>query len=515
MSNPNPPEFLPFGEASLFSALSDASCSSADVARQPRPQYLYRYLNELGARTIIVESEYTDRDYLDDYANYYVRCFELYKRQCKRLHFFALDISADQLLSVLVKGGDPGRLVENYLGFVVARPLPYAVIGRTVLRTYPDDGGRRSYPCTKTYTANLYGLDLSCTSLAFQEQDTVLAACATVALWCCFQKTADLFETRTPTPAEITQAANTNIHYGRPIPSRGLMVQQICTAIRHVGLEPELFEVNEDTALSSLMYAYARMQLPVILGVDVEGVGGHALAVCGFSRRPDRALRQEIAGSEFCIPMTGLRIDEFYAHDDQIGPFSRLVVHPSASSGERVLPIWFDGSWQDATTGQFRRLLPTVVIVPVYNKIRVTFTDIQEWLTRVHGALSLVLPTDEMIEWDVFLTTSNEMKRELRQEVSEDTVRHEAVLLRPHPRFVWRSVLRVGGTDVLELLADATGIGHAMPMYWVFWKDDVVRSRLAKHVRTSTLEGTLRSMLGERLYDFLLVWTKSPSPPPA
>ncbi len=158
------------------------------------------------AQTLVVENDYTDGDYLDDFASYYVKCFRSYNRRCKRLHFFGQKFAEGEFRQ-LVQGELPPSeeeaLKTSYLGFVVARPLPEAIIGRTLLATYPPDGSRRNYPCTRVYRANLFGVELSVMSLPFQEQDSVLAACATVALWSAFHKTAELFGTTTPTPVEI------------------------------------------------------------------------------------------------------------------------------------------------------------------------------------------------------------------------------------------------------------------------------------------------------------------------
>jgi hypothetical protein len=210
---------LPFTPDNLFASLGNHLVSPAEIAAHSRAQYLSRYLDFLKARTIVVENDYTDGDYLDDFASYYVKCFRPYNRRCKRLHFFDRVFDRPEFLQLV-----RGELLSwyalefkgAYLGFVIARPLPEAIIGRTLLKTYPPDNGRRNYTCTRDYKANLFGVELSVTSLPFQEQDSVLAACATVSLWSAFHKTAELFGTATPTPAEITRVANRVIHPGRP-----------------------------------------------------------------------------------------------------------------------------------------------------------------------------------------------------------------------------------------------------------------------------------------------------------
>jgi hypothetical protein len=384
MHNQAPFEILEFTDENLYFALSNECCLPDEVANQERAHYLYEYLKAIDAKVIVVENEYTDHNYLDDFAAYYVRCFRPYQRRCKRLHFFSVSLDRAAFLSLIMgkrSAEEEQRVKDSYLGFVVARPLPDAIVGRTVLATHPSDGNRQHYTCTVEYSANLFGFELKVRSLAFQEQDTVLAACATVSLWCCFNKTRELFGTPSPTPAEITRVANQVIHHARPIPSHGLIVQQICNAIRQVGLEPEVVQVKPNTPLPSLLYGHLQMGLPVILGVWIEGRGGHAITLAGYSLRQQRHLNQEVAGGALSIPMKGLRIDEFYAHDDQIGPFSRLNVNPSAQVADVIYPVTFEGAWKDRPTGKVLNLHPTVVIIPVYNKIRVTFLDAQRWLT--------------------------------------------------------------------------------------------------------------------------------------
>ena len=294
-------EALKFSEESLWGALSNRHVSPAEVRTHDRARYIYRYLVNLKAETIVVETDYIDGDYLDDFASYYVKCFTDYNRKCKRLHFFKCSFLDDEDFLRKIHGHsnneEESNLEINYLGFVVARPLPQAIVGRTILRTYESDNGRRNYACTRSYKANLFGLELTIPSLAFQEQDTVLAACATVSLWSCFQKTAELFGKSTPTPAAITRVATQAAHDGRPIPSHGLMTYEICAAIRHVELEPEVFTVRDSLPVVSLIYAYLRMGIPVILGVEIEGVGGHAITLTGYSISGQRKRPQEVAGS--------------------------------------------------------------------------------------------------------------------------------------------------------------------------------------------------------------------------
>jgi len=464
-------ELRNFTTENLYSVLQNEWLPATDVANNRHAKYLAGYLEspEIGAKTIVAELDYVDADYLDDYVSYYSRCFQTYQRRCKRIHFFSHAFDVAQF-RVAIHGniGDAKLLTDSYLGFVVARPLPDAIIGRTVLALYPPDDGRRNYPCVLEYSATLFGLHLSVRSLAFQEQDTVLAACATVALWCCLDKTRELFPgSLSPTPAEITRAANQVIHHARPIPSRGLIADQICSAIRQAGLEHEVVWMNDSTPILSLLYGHLRMGLPVILGVDIEGLGGHAIAVAGYSLLRTRHLQREIASNTKSAPMIGLRINELYAHDDGIGPFSRLRVEPSTAPGRAV---HFTGTWERG--GNHLPLVPKLIVVPVYHKIRVTYLDIQVWVDRLTAVLStVVFGQGDGMEWDVHLTMTNQIKREMKESGQLAPDELDSFLFSSQPRFMWCAILRWDGVPLMRLFFDATGMSRSLPLFTVLWHD--------------------------------------------
>ena len=207
MPMPQVLEVVPYSAAALKRLLSRKSAPPV-VGAKLHTRYLETYFERVGAATIIVESEYIDRDFLEDFAGYYVRCFPEYERKCARLHFFTKPFSKNDVLQALDGSGLlAGRLQTAFLGFIVVKPLPQTIIGRTCLTTYPEEQGR-SFPITRTYEANLCGLNLTVKSLAYQEQDRVAAACATSALWSVFHGTGKLFHHHIPSPVEITQAAN-------------------------------------------------------------------------------------------------------------------------------------------------------------------------------------------------------------------------------------------------------------------------------------------------------------------
>lgn len=481
-----------FSADNFLDSLAIPPCTSFDVSQGDASAYLIAYLATIGVKTIVTELDYVDADYLDDYANFYAKSFEGISNRCRRLHFLKLDIKDDAAFLEYVRGErPPNELQDNYAGFVVARPLPTAAaIGRTAVATYPPDGRRRNYPTVRRYEVSLFGIDLFIDSLAFQVQDTSLAACATVALWSCFQKTQELFKSLSPTPVAITRAANRYLLATRPFPSRGLQVHQICNAIASVGLDPEVYGVNASLPLASLIYSYLHLGLPVLLLVKIPGVGGHAIALTGYSIRDTEQLTSEGGGVGTVLPkMVGTRIDEFYGHDDQKGPFCRLPM---------VAPKDPDGVVTFKSTGWSADLIPEAVIVPIYPKVRTGFREVQKSLPVISSLVAAGGANAAQFEWDVFLTSGNEFKKVLREEdLYSKCALRESLLLEGFPKYLWRCILRVGGNPHLEMVLDTTAMVEGFAILHLLWHDDSGRQSVGAVIAAH--ESTLIARFGPRL----------------
>ena len=445
--------------------------------------YIHDYLNKINCKLILAERKYVDRDFLTDFSNYYVRCSADYDRFCRRLHFFEnITFEKEEFVSFLCGKEtkiSTTALQENYLGFIVVKPLPEAIFGRTALKTYPPNGDKRQYCCNRNYDVSLYGIPLSINSLAFQEQDTVAAACATSALWSAFHKTSEIFDQcLSPTPVEITKFATQYWFGSRPIPSGGLNIMQMCQAIHEVGLEPHVRNIKHASDTSSLpivsfIYSYLKMGIPIILNVYVVGVGYHSITVSGY-RIEDKICNktETVPKADFYYPLKGLKIKEFYAHDDRIGPFCRIEIvnAENRDNGEPPLPVNF----KIPATSEI--LEPHSIIVPLYHKIRVVFLRVYEWIWHLHQVIiaSRILP--EEVEWDIYLSTSKQFKYDLLTDPKYSHMR-PMLQLKRLPRFIWRVTLNYNNKPFLEIIADATDMDRSFFFKEMIFFNDYVKLR--------------------------------------
>jgi hypothetical protein len=443
---------VPFSPGALAEIVVEKSFEKAThVSEKAHVEYLGDYLAHLGACTIIVEEEYVDRDFLEDFAAYYVRCFAPYKRVCARLHFFSADIADGEFLKILLREGDSGAIREGYLGFVVVKPLPDTVIGRTCLKPWPNSEDRkRDFPVACTVPVNLFGLDLSVTSLPFQEQDTDVAACATSALWSVLNGTGRIFQHAIPSPVEITRAASVHSRIDdRSFPNRnGLNAFQIADAIRSVGLEPFAVRGSDAVMVRLATAAYLRAGIPCLLLSELfdkkanSTIGRHAVALVGYSFSSIKPKPYKQSKTLF----RAASIDRLYCHDDQIGPYSKLEFSASNTIHS------------DANT----EVRPENLIIPLYHKVRIPFGTIIDKVVQLDTTLELLrqaglVPIPERLVWDVYL---NDIGR-LRKRVSLSKLSAEAKLLalkRSYPRYVWCADARIGNERQFSLIFDATDL---------------------------------------------------------
>ncbi|MDP9023808.1 MAG: hypothetical protein M3N13_00350 [Candidatus Eremiobacteraeota bacterium] len=521
-------------KGSFLDALSNEWISPRQLGLDSRQvEYLFAYLigSDVGARCMLTECHYVDADYLEDFAAFYVSSFPPYERFCRRLHFFSEVFSSEEMDAILSGDhGGVGRLKRSYLGFVVARPLPEAVIGRTVLRRKRVDvGSHRYFPATRMYSPNLFGIEMSLPSLAFEEQDTAVAACATVALWSAFHKTYELFDSALPRPAAITRAANNSFSSGRAFPSGGLDGNQIAEAIRWNRLEPEVYGIIANTPFVSLVYAYVRAEIPVILSVYIEGDNGgyHAVTVVGYSYG-DNIISNPEPPFEGVQSRPGRRIDRLIVHDDNVGPFAELKVEPISTivedplpedvdppvalrypSGSDTLALVSSEQSEHVAPESVAARIPFGIHVPACSEMRVTYVVMIGWLARLMdffryyraGFAEFGINVDR-IEWDLRLSRINDFKNGLRQSHWANPEARKLVT-ESLPRFLWLATMYVGEEPIVDLIADVTDTVRSCPFLRTMWHHDVFKTFFQNLLDVKSVKELWRLPLRPRFYDFL------------
>jgi hypothetical protein len=248
-----------------------------------------------------------------------------------------------------------------------------------------------------------------------------------------------------------------------------------------------------------MAYSYLRLGLPVLLIFAVPNVGLHGVALNGYSLRPTSQLARE-GGSAILPRLVGLRIDEFYCHDDQAGPFSRLKIVEAPDDKSTVK--FTATNWQG-------ELAPYALVVPVNPKIRTGFREAITWIPRISALIGFVRNAPEF-EWDIYLTRSNDLKKQVREDqTSIHTSLRPSFLTNGLPKHLWRCTLTIANAPTFEMLLDTTEMVRGFPIVRILWRDDALRQELDPVLRDPSIEPFLVPLLTKRLLDALR--TSSPS----
>ena len=461
------------------------------VKQKPQITYLSNYLDsfidpdsidshKIKDIVIVYENDYIDKHYLEDYSAYYASCFANYKKTCSRLHFFKnIKKSASPRedrpyieFEKLINGKDSDYSQDNYLGFIILRPIPYTFFANICLKAYDSNNDRKLL--TKKNTSSLFGQKYTIDSIPFQEQDRAVSACATASLWTFYQSSSINCNHLIPSPNQITKSAYPEKHgYTREFPSAGLSTKMICRSLRHYGFTPEKYQFdvkNTDdnkekleelkkkniSLLKQYLYTYSSSDMPLILGITVKDVkskkiiGEHAVTVVGHKISTD-------LDNTTSDMMFSKYLEKLYAHDDRYGAYMRMEI------ANDTLNVSLDSGLSNVSTNTlFKDVSYEIdsVIIGIYHKIRVPYVRVK---TIVNTLSAGILPLLEesinnvqiKIEWDIKLELNNSIKQVIKNSDIEDKTEY---LLMSLPKYIWTATILVSGERVIKLLFDATDI---------------------------------------------------------
>ncbi len=446
-----------------------------NIINKRQVNYITNYLKDLGAKTILLESEYVDRDYLEDYSKYYVKCFNRYGERCARLHFFKREFDFCEFNEYL-ESSENKNIQNDYLGFIVLKPLPQTFIGKTCLKSYPRLSEKNKKVITKKYKVNLFGIDLSVDSVAFQEQDKVVSACATTAIWSNLHAQLNSDPKGIPACSEITLSAiNHIVDSSNSFPNKGLTNKQILRAIDTQNYRNHKIDISEDLdveSFHSIIKTCISSNLPAILGVDVYSIhdnklskiGGHAVTVLGFSDEQNKAI---------------------YLHDDRVGPFARSRLRDvdefNFENRDEIRLNWCLTIQNKNDSGEWCHeeeiLVPDTILIPTHPKIRISFEDVENTCKAIIEELETIADIEiedgedsedlkrpieineksNKINFKVYLTETSDLKSKILQD--KTILDKSDILTKCIARFLWVAEFTDEKNEkIFDIVFDATDI---------------------------------------------------------
>lgn len=493
-----PFKILEFNSENLAKAFSNSFIDAEEIKEKHfHYKYFLEYFSQNGndypsPQTIIIEFNYLSKAFLYDYSSYYSLCFgDKYSSLCKRLHFFKSKFSESDFIFDLTHPTKESKFLKNdyYLGYIVIKDLPNVIIGSTVIKPYPTVEDKiRNYPTIRKYNVNIFGKEFELESTAFQEQDSVVSACATSALWMAFHKTSEIFQTPLPSPSEITKSAgNLYITAGRLFPNLGLDHTQIGNVIDSIGLEFELR--NSDELLTdinyykSFIYAYLKAGIPVLLGIEIESIGRHLITITGYREN------QTAFENKSSISLYAEKIERFYAHDDQVGPYSRLGFDQNAN---KVITSWWKN--EDGTIKYKAQVIS--VFVPLYHKIRINFENILEQIKVFDYYLYMRLSKSFEVVWDVFLAFSNKYKENYSEIAGSNADLIHKVRFHSLPKHIWIARAFVSNSPIIEFVFDSTDVSEGFYCHLV----NILNSNILEIIHEDLNDQKFRDFIANKMH---------------
>ncbi len=446
------------------------------VKQKRQISYLDKYLEffsweENTKIFFVLENKYIDRHFLEDYSEYYVRCFTNYKKYCSRIHFFQSEDSdfKSKFDEVLSQNRDIGEF-SSYLGFIVIRPIPQTFLARICLKIYFENSDSK-HIIRQMCNVSLFGIKLEIETIACQEQDRILSACATSALWSFFHAHPSTTNLQLPSSSFITKTAYSEENgFEGEFPNTGLSTEMICRSLRVNGLVPTFFEFSNDKVssntvysdkefllLKEYIYAYCSGDLPLILGVSVEDEdnhekkGLHAITILGYSLSDDMNSSDE-------FKLISNRIKTFFVHDDRYGPFVKIE-----SDG---MLIKLDGNVTEIENFDNEIYNPDTLIIGVYHKVRIPYMAIKEtcrdFITLfgeylLENELSPYKAVVDSFIWEIKLKKNSDLKKHI---LESKIPNKEKYLIASWPKYIWTAKAKCDGKEIIELLFDATDLSQ-------------------------------------------------------
>ncbi len=275
------------------------------------------------AKTAIVEKRYVDRDFRSEYSALYSQILAPVADTTHRIHFFRSAHKGFDLQAAILERSVHEQLSDNYLGYIICRPSPLEIVGRTLILPPP----RLSVRTPVREEVNFFGISLVAEGVPFMQQDSRLGVCAHVAAWILLYSAYRCGDTGKLTIADVVRMS-TGVLDGR----LGLQDDDVIRTLQTAGLRPQMYqreddlpqqrgypwspppsvEASQERINADFKKRFAENIIPCLnSGIPAYVAAAyHAFVVCGYTARShDHSLVGNVV---------------YTVHDDQVGPYIQV-----------------------------------------------------------------------------------------------------------------------------------------------------------------------------------------------
>jgi hypothetical protein len=168
-------------------------------------------------------------------------------------------------------------------------------------------------------------------------------------------------------------AAKYSLPFGRPMPSEGLSVDQMCQAVQAVGVAPNLFRVEDLNLTRAYLHTALRSGFAPVLILESH-FGRHAVAVVGMKLK----LQHEVTHVAQNIDDAAADLVGVYIHDDRWGPYLRAELATKDVNGRKLPQLVFRLRGEPNKPAPVENWTITHILVPMHSKIRLSFSGLRQ-----------------------------------------------------------------------------------------------------------------------------------------
>ncbi|EMK00263.1 MULTISPECIES: hypothetical protein [unclassified Leptospira] len=226
---------------------------------------------------VVFEYPYVDPLYRDSYYTYYSAKHRRYERDCIRIHFFNSSSVSD-----------PADGSKSYFGFVVLRPTPHRLLGRSHISPELMKRRENAEICLSEVKVQVRGKIISSVGFPYSSQDSHTHTCAETCIWSVMEYFSQRYRDYIPVlPSKIRKVLEST-YPRRSLPSEGLTSLQISRALKEFGFGSMIYSIgssdNQKKVFYETIYTYAESGIPQILTVNNENIS-HAVVLIGHEVR--------------------------------------------------------------------------------------------------------------------------------------------------------------------------------------------------------------------------------------
>jgi hypothetical protein len=445
-------EALPFSRENVFKFtgtsrhdIDDEEPASPDSALTDPPTQIFELLTFLKCSTIVVEKNYTDRDYKAEFTALYAKRFYTPPPRCIRLHFFSESLSSEKFLEEIDRLDN-----ASYLGYCVVRPTEFNRVGRTIIKLStsplpnPQRPNKAYITCHAEFEVNILGRRFKISGFPFIQQDTQVGVCAHAALWMISRYMSVLGYCHEFLPSDINILAKAHQPRGRTYPAeQGLVTVQMLDALHGMGLSAIHYNRNNlpenicehiklpagetddlvSKKMGDLIYRYIESRLPVLLTTK-----DHAVVALGHTLQ-----------SKPQVPNNIDQIPSFIVNDDGRGPYVELPVFRKAGIKHclddvvdiiAILPgaVMLTGEYAEESARSTLELVPELLRSGSADQIAEA-KKLEEKLWSTYWLRTYLLPSEDF---------RRDLKNPQSGEVFDPLVASALIRL-DYPKYVWIS----------------------------------------------------------------------------